>query len=443
MKRLTLILLFNLLFAFSLLAQSVIYKANSWGNAKEHESWAVALDYPIHENVVIVQTDKLIKITFGGKRTLIYTIVKFEKLGSATIKYTVKMDNKIYLIEKMFIENEYYFHCKNEWAVANITDVSTSSNLIISTKNVSQIDTLGKPQFFANAYSCDNPRSSGYENIKFVFGSKNIYIIDKRGFQFYKILNISKNEWGSSIYSTESQKGNPYEIRVMKGSFGDTAIQTTSVNGIIINYFKEYIKSSEKKIISDIVEPPVKKPEVDSQHIIKVKLYDLFTTNKALYDRMYQKVIDTLSIGLLKFTPIENIESAYYGGDDFQQYIDVNLTITFLAYKCYIDVINGELKERDSNKINNILVRLRSPSTSLNNSNVKTYAIFKDIQIKLETGKCMASILKDKIEVDCSHSGDFIIRERLKDYPVGRYYIFFRIGHINEKIVEDIIIRKY
>lgn len=239
MRKIFLLTLLNLFFVFALKAQAITYKANKWGNTKLYKSWTTALDNPVFEKVVIVQTDKTIKITFGGKRTLAYTIINSKRLGSATTKYNVSMNNKKYSIQLMFIDNAYFFLCENEWTVAEITDVSsTEKTLKPSSATTLNIDTDELPYFMATSYTCENPRSSGYENVKFTFAPDAIYIKDRSGVQAYKIIDMTKNEWGSSIYLTRSQKGNPYEIKVMISNFGDSAIQTTSINGIVIKYFR-------------------------------------------------------------------------------------------------------------------------------------------------------------------------------------------------------------
>lgn len=240
MRKLFLLTPLNLCIVFALQAQTMTYKANKWGNTKMYKSWTTALDNPVLEKVMIIHTNKTIKITFGGKRALAYTVINSEKIGSTTIKYNVKMNDKSYSIKQMFIDNAYYFICENEWAVAEITDVSsTETALKPSSGAASNIDTLGRPYFMTTSYTCENPRSSGNENVVFFFAPKSIYIKDRSGFQTYKIIDVSKNEWGSSIYLTRSQKGNPYEIKVMRSNYGDTAIiQTTSVNGTVIKYFR-------------------------------------------------------------------------------------------------------------------------------------------------------------------------------------------------------------
>jgi hypothetical protein len=124
-KTLLLTLLFSSL-SFILFAQTITYKANKWGNTKLHKSWTTALDNPVLEKVVVVQTDKSFKITFGGKRTLAYTIVNSEKLNPTSTKYNVKSGDKKYSIQVMFIDNAYFILCENEWGIADITDMSSS-----------------------------------------------------------------------------------------------------------------------------------------------------------------------------------------------------------------------------------------------------------------------------------------------------------------------------
>ena len=124
-KILFLTILFSSL-SVALYAQTITYKASKWGNTKLHKSWTTALDNPVLEKVVVVQTDKSFKITFGSKRTLAYNIVNSEKLNATSTKYNVKSGDKNYSIKVMFIDNAYYILCENEWAVAEITDMSSS-----------------------------------------------------------------------------------------------------------------------------------------------------------------------------------------------------------------------------------------------------------------------------------------------------------------------------
>jgi len=127
MKKFILLTLFFSSLSFVLCAQTITYKANKWGNTKLYKSWTTALDNPVLEKVVIVQTDKVFKITFGGKRTLTYAILNSEKGNPTSTKYNVKANDKDYSIKVMFIDNAYYILCENEWAVAEITDMSSSN----------------------------------------------------------------------------------------------------------------------------------------------------------------------------------------------------------------------------------------------------------------------------------------------------------------------------
>ena len=113
-----------ILFALTAKSQSIVYKSEQWGNTKLYKSWTTALDNPVLESVKIVQTDKTITATFG-KRVLKYTIINSEKLGSYTTKFKVTMNEKIYLIKLHFNSGKYTFICDNEWAVAQITDMSS------------------------------------------------------------------------------------------------------------------------------------------------------------------------------------------------------------------------------------------------------------------------------------------------------------------------------
>lgn len=126
MKKITFLTLLFSSLSFVLYAQTITYKANKWGNTKLHKSWTTALDNPVLEKVVVVQTDKSFKITFGGKRTLSYTIVNSEKLNATSTKYNVKSADKNYSIKVMFIDNAFFILCENEWGVADITDMSSS-----------------------------------------------------------------------------------------------------------------------------------------------------------------------------------------------------------------------------------------------------------------------------------------------------------------------------
>lgn len=125
MKKLSIVLSL-LVMALTLNAQTVIYKASKWGNTKLHKSWTTALDNPILEKVVIAQTEKTFEITFGGKRSLSYTIVGVEKLSSTSTKYNVRANGQAYSIEVSFIDKAYYIFCENEWVVGEITDMSSA-----------------------------------------------------------------------------------------------------------------------------------------------------------------------------------------------------------------------------------------------------------------------------------------------------------------------------
>ncbi|MEI6265827.1 MAG: hypothetical protein WCP74_12030 [Sphingobacteriia bacterium] len=116
-----------LLMGFILKAQTITYKSNTWGNTKLYKDWAKALDNPILEKVAITQTDKIFKINFGDKRSIIYTIVSFQKLSSTSVNYNVNSNNQKYSIKVSFIGNAYYIFCENEWVVAEITDMSSSN----------------------------------------------------------------------------------------------------------------------------------------------------------------------------------------------------------------------------------------------------------------------------------------------------------------------------
>lgn len=123
------ILFFTVLFSLLTLvlhAQTVTYKAEKWGNTKLHKKWTTALDNPVLEKVTIVQTPKSFKVTFGEKRTLTYIILGSQKLNATSTIYSVKSGDKNYSIKVMYIDNAYYFICENEWAVAEITDMSSS-----------------------------------------------------------------------------------------------------------------------------------------------------------------------------------------------------------------------------------------------------------------------------------------------------------------------------
>lgn len=126
MKKITFLTLFFSALSLALYAQKITYKANKWGDTKLHKDWATSLDNPILEKVVILQTSKMFKISFGSKRTLTYTILSSEKQNPNAISYSVKSNGKNYSIEVMFIGSSYYILCKDEWAVGEIKDMSTS-----------------------------------------------------------------------------------------------------------------------------------------------------------------------------------------------------------------------------------------------------------------------------------------------------------------------------
>lgn len=126
MKKLTIVLSL-LVMALAINAQSVIYKADKWGNTKMYKSWTRALDNPILEKVVIKQNNKAFEITFNGKRSLSYTIQGVEKLSSYSTKFNVKAKDQAYIITVSFIEGSYYIYCENEWVVGEIKDMSSTN----------------------------------------------------------------------------------------------------------------------------------------------------------------------------------------------------------------------------------------------------------------------------------------------------------------------------
>ena len=107
-------------------AQTIVYKANNWGNTKQYNDMWRALDNPILENVVITQTKSLIQVKLGEK-ILKYKIIEAKKGGDHLTVYKVSMNNKNYSIcvSYVFTNGTYAIWCENEWAVANIRSVSS------------------------------------------------------------------------------------------------------------------------------------------------------------------------------------------------------------------------------------------------------------------------------------------------------------------------------
>lgn len=125
MKSILLLTLLSICLSAS--AQTIIYKTNKWGNTKQTHDWATALDNPVSESVVIVQTPTNFKVTFG-KKIKAYRIVNSSKMDENTMVYNTQMNAKPYVIKVMFIDsdNSYAILCENEWAVADIKDKTAS-----------------------------------------------------------------------------------------------------------------------------------------------------------------------------------------------------------------------------------------------------------------------------------------------------------------------------
>jgi hypothetical protein len=121
----SILLLSTLLIALTATSQTTTYKTNKWGNTKQTQDhdWATALDNPVKENVIIVETPTSFKATFGQK-VKVYKIVNSSAMDQDTKVYNTTMNAKPYTIKVMYISSDksYAILCENEWAVANVTD---------------------------------------------------------------------------------------------------------------------------------------------------------------------------------------------------------------------------------------------------------------------------------------------------------------------------------
>jgi len=125
----SILLLSSMFIALSATSQTTTFKTNKWGNTKQTQDhdWATALDNPVKENVIIVETPTTFKATFGQK-IKVYKIVNSSKMDEDTKVYNTVMNAKPYIIKVMYISSEktYAILCENEWAVANVTDAVTA-----------------------------------------------------------------------------------------------------------------------------------------------------------------------------------------------------------------------------------------------------------------------------------------------------------------------------
>ena len=123
----SILLLSSVIIALSASSQTITYKTNKWGNTKLTHDWATALDNPVAENVIIIQSPKAFKVTLG-KKIKDYKIINSSKMDEDTKVYNTLMNTKPYIIKVMYISSDksYAILCENEWAVANITDTVVS-----------------------------------------------------------------------------------------------------------------------------------------------------------------------------------------------------------------------------------------------------------------------------------------------------------------------------
>ncbi len=121
----SILLLSSMLIALSATSQTTTFKTSQWGNTKQTQDhdWATALDNPVKENVVIVETPTAFKATFGQK-IKVYKIVNSSQMDNDTRVYNTLMNAKPYIIKVMYISSDktYAILCENEWAVANVTN---------------------------------------------------------------------------------------------------------------------------------------------------------------------------------------------------------------------------------------------------------------------------------------------------------------------------------
>src|ERR1700712_6150758 len=104
-------------------SQTTTFKTNKWGNTKLTHDWATALDNPVSESVIIVETPSAFKTTFG-KKIKNYKVINSSKMDENTMVYNTLMNAKPYIIKVMYIDSDksYAILCEDEWAVSNVTD---------------------------------------------------------------------------------------------------------------------------------------------------------------------------------------------------------------------------------------------------------------------------------------------------------------------------------
>jgi hypothetical protein len=119
----SILLLSFLLIAMSATSQTTTFKTNKWGNTKLTHDWATALDNPVSESVIIVETPSAFKATFG-KKIKTYKVINSSKMDENTMVYNTLMNAKPYIIKVMYIDSDksYAILCEDEWAVSNVTD---------------------------------------------------------------------------------------------------------------------------------------------------------------------------------------------------------------------------------------------------------------------------------------------------------------------------------
>lgn len=122
----SILLLTGLFFCLSASSQTTTYKTNKWGDTKKFHDWGTALDNPVTESVVIVQTPTVFKVTFGQK-IKVYKIVNSSSMDQDTKVFNTLMNTKPYIIKVMTLgADSYAILCENEWAVSDIKDVVSS-----------------------------------------------------------------------------------------------------------------------------------------------------------------------------------------------------------------------------------------------------------------------------------------------------------------------------
>jgi hypothetical protein len=122
----SILLLVSLFICLSASSQTITYKASKWGNTKLTHDWATALDNPVVEPVIILQTPTIFKVTFG-KKIKVYKIINSSKMDENTTVYNTLSNSKPYIVKVMYISSDksYAILCENEWAVTDVTDTTT------------------------------------------------------------------------------------------------------------------------------------------------------------------------------------------------------------------------------------------------------------------------------------------------------------------------------